>query len=80
MLSLNGQLPRLINLYSDLLSYQSSLCMSSLAVLLRALVMRGELPINVPLYRLETSLIEVLTERKHRPEDVLVLGARRYWI
>ena len=42
--------------------------------------MRSELPVDVPLYCLQARLIEVLTERKHRPEDILVLGAGEHLI
>ena len=63
-----------------MLSYQSSLRKSPLAILLHALVMCSELPVDVPLYRLQTRLIEVLAERKHCSEDILVLGAGEHLI
>ena len=42
--------------------------------------MCSELPVDVPLYRLQTRLIEVLAERKHCSEDILVLGAGEHLI
>ena len=39
-----------------------------------------QLPVNVSLYRLQPRLIQVLTEGKHGPEDILVLGVGEHLI